>query len=103
MGADADCPATDPVCSEFGFCQCECYKPGDKECWSKGEEVCGAGDGNNEKAETQDDTSKGGNEKGDCNADADCPATDPICSEFGFCQCECYKPGDEECWGRGEE
>jgi hypothetical protein len=38
-----DCPPTDPVCSEFGFCQCECYKPGDMECWGKGETVCGGG------------------------------------------------------------
>ena len=34
-----------------------------------------------------------------CNSDTDCPATDPVCSEYGFCQCSCYQPGDQECWG----
>merc|ERR1711971_166218 len=89
--SSADCPASDPVCSEFGFCQCECYQPGDAQCWGKGDTVCSseaAGDG-------------GGGDSG-CKSDADCPLTDPVCSEFGFCQCSCYAPGDEECWGRGD-
>merc|ERR1719150_792184 len=37
-------------------------------------------------------------EQGACSSDADCPASDPVCSEFGFCQCESYQPGDDECW-----
>ena len=37
-------------------------------------------------------------ELGSCSSDADCPPSDPVCSEFGFCQCEGYKPGDAECW-----
>ena len=30
-------------------------------------------------------------EQGACSSDADCPPSDPVCSEFGFCQCESYK------------
>merc|ERR1719305_1268007 len=45
----------------------------------------------------------GGGEEGSCSSDSDCPPSDPTCSEYGFCQCECYQPGDEECWGMGEE
>merc|ERR1712226_549622 len=27
-----------------------------------------------------------GDEEGACESEADCPSTDPVCSEFGFCQ-----------------
>merc|ERR1712223_2346702 len=64
------------------------------------------GGGEDEGAGGEDEGAGEGGEAGDelgaCGSDADCPATDPVCSEFGFCQCECYKPGDPECWGQGE-
>ena len=110
--SDADCPLTDPVCSEFGFCQCEGYMPGDQECWGRGGNSAedGVEGGNREEACTLGAACTpnalgdgGGNkDEGSCISDDDCPATDPVCSEFGFCQCECYKPGDMECWGKGE-
>ena len=37
-------------------------------------------------------------EEGVCSSDADCSSENPICSEFGFCQCPSYKPGGEGCW-----
>ena len=75
--SDVDCPATDPVCSEWGFCQCASYQPGGADCWGQG---------------------GGGGGGGACGSDADCPATDPVCSEWGFCQCAEYQPGDPECY-----
>ena len=39
--------------------------------------------------------------RGWCASDVDCPSTDPVCSEWGFCQCASYKPGGAACWGRG--
>merc|ERR1712037_778147 len=122
--SDEDCPPSDPVCSEFGFCQCESYNPGDAECWQgsqeKGNREAGSGNqaedqerggGEAEKegieeadadADTDVDVDVDVGEQGFCSSDADCPASDPVCSEYGFCQCESYQPGDSGCWQGSE-
>ena len=33
-----------------------------------------------------------------CSSNADCSSESPICSEWGHCQCENYKPGGTGCW-----
>ena len=37
-------------------------------------------------------------EEGLCSSDADCSSENPICSEFGHCQCPSYQPGGKGCW-----
>lgn len=36
-----------------------------------------------------------------CNSDRDCPRSDPVCSEWGYCQCASYQPGGAACYGQG--
>merc|ERR1712227_414449 len=31
-GSNDGCPPEAPICSEYGYCQCTSYKPGDPEC-----------------------------------------------------------------------
>jgi len=38
---------------------------------------------------------------GRCSSGRDCPRSDPVCSEWGYCQCASYKPGDPACYGQG--
>ena len=99
-----DCPASHPVCSEWGYCQDASYKPGE-------------GSLNLEAAPTQgypippalpplapapapppkpaahqgygpgtleEEGQKW--EDGACSSDADCPSEAPRCSEWGYCQ-----------------
>merc|ERR1711962_1674373 len=40
-------------------------------------------------------------QQGRCYSNRDCPPSDPVCSEYGYCQCASYRPGDAACWGRG--
>ena len=46
--------------SRWGFCQCASYQPGGSDCWGGG---------------------GGSQHDGKCGSDADCPPTDPTCSE----------------------
>merc|ERR1712130_524023 len=39
--SNVDCDTENPVCSEFGLCECTCYRPGDPQCWGAGDSVCG--------------------------------------------------------------
>ena len=40
-------------------------------------------------------------EEGKCSSDSDCPPSDPVCSEYNFCQCQSYQPGGQACHGQG--
>ena len=94
--SDADCLPLNPVCSEYHYCQCKTYKRGDPACWSREGRLGSAGF----KAAA-----------GQCTSDAECRSRDPrnpICSEYHYCQCPSYKPGEKACWsafavGVGEE
>ena len=33
-----------------------------------------------------------------CSSNADCPQDNPVCSEWGHCQCASYQPGGTSCW-----
>merc|ERR1712147_288713 len=86
-GSNDGCPPEAPVCSEYGYCQCATYKPGDpassnmgREAQSNGDQICGEGQG----------ACCAGSEDG-------CLPEAPVCSEYGYCQCASYKPGDPEC------
>ena len=91
-GSNDGCPAEAPICSEWGYCQCASYKPGDPE--------CGPGF-DNVKMETSEGGGGGicGTGQGACCAGSNdgCPEEAPVCSEWGYCQCASYKPGDPEC------
>jgi len=40
-------------------------------------------------------------DQGSCCSNRDCPSSDPVCSENGYCQCKDYKPGGSGCKGSG--
>ena len=95
-GSNDGCPSEAPVCSEYGYCQCASYKPGDPECGP------GFGDSasNNKGGETQGNQDQiCGEGQGSCCAGSNdgCPPEAPVCSEWGYCQCAEYQPGDPEC------
>merc|ERR1712227_14635 len=95
-GSNDGCPPEAPICSEYGYCQCTSYKPGDPECGP------GFGDSasNNRGEETQGNGGQiCGEGQGACCAGSNdgCPPEAPVCSEWGYCQCAEYQPGDPEC------
>jgi len=102
-GSNDGCPSDAPVCSEYGYCQCETYQEGGAECGP------GFGGGGAPDPWPMDDAvgDASNNEGGDicgmgqgscCAGSNDgCPAEAPVCSEYGYCQCASYQPGGPEC------
>ncbi len=37
--------------------------------------------------------------KGQCSSGTVCPHVNPVCSEYGYCQCASYRPGSKACQG----
>ena len=129
-GTNDGCPSEAPVCSEYGYCQCASYKPGDPECGPGFDDLPQI----SQATENDDKSTPGANTVGDGNAankiyprmkssspndpkvelntgqicgqgpgaccsgsNDGCPSEAPVCSEYGYCQCASYKPGDAEC------
>ena len=138
-GSNKDCLPEAPICSEWGYCQCETYQPGGPECGPGFDDLpeqnkervnnaCGnpecypefdemidynltpivGADNNLDSSNDREgmnmpspdsDNQICGEGQGSCCAGSNdgCPSEAPVCSEYGYCQCASYKPGDAEC------